>query len=85
MVKKKTKAKLFRVYWSQPTSWGFDKEAIKLFKTTRGANKYAKEMVDEIKKDGDAVEENVGIVIENVHTGEILRQWVVYDTGIEEV
>jgi len=81
---KKQKTKLFRVFWETPTNLGFDKVAIKLFKTRAGANRYAKTLLKEAKAERESVEEDTAIVIEDVHTGERVKQWIFREDEIDE-
>ena len=72
MVKKET----FRVYYSVPTNFGYNKEAIKIFNNFSKANTYALTLVKDLRKSAKETDDDESVIIENVGTGSIDRAWI---------
>jgi hypothetical protein len=64
-----------RVYYSVPTTSGYEKTEIKLFSSMESANKYASKLVKELKQSAKETDDDEGVMIENIASGTIMRAW----------
>ena len=71
-----TEKKSYRVYYVVPTSFGHDKQSIKIFNSFSQANTYALTLVKDLKKSAKETDDDESVVIENVNTGSIDRAWL---------
>jgi hypothetical protein len=70
------KQKSYRVYYSVPTSFGSNKESIRIFNSFSKANTYALKLVKELRKSAKETDDDESVIIENVNTGSIDRAWI---------
>lgn len=64
---------MIRVYMTEPTNFADEKVGIKIFSDRKKAGEYFKKCVVETREDAKETDDTLGVVMEDVRTGKILR------------
>jgi len=75
--KNPTKVARYRVYWAEPTTWGYSKEDIQFYSTKAGAERALDKMRNNLMDSN--VSEGAAVHMEDLLTG-FLRGYVVDDS-----
>ena len=69
-------AKQYRVYYVEPTNFGYNKADIKLFNSFSQANAYALTLVKELRRSAKETDDDESVIIEELSSGQIVRSWI---------